>query len=119
MTGANFLLGVDPLTAAWPYQGKVSGNWWKFGVPVFYITDLLQLAEAMEALGYGADLRMAGLLDLIFSKQVQPGRWAMEYHYADKTWGNYGKLGQVNKWVSLLRALRALKALTRDPSPVL
>ncbi len=42
----------------------------------------------------------------------------MEYHYAEKTWGNYGKLGQVNKWVSL-RALCALKALTRDPSPVL
>ncbi|NMC15646.1 MAG: hypothetical protein GYA40_03250 [Chloroflexi bacterium] len=70
------------------------------------------------ALGYGADPRMAGLLDFILSKQVQSGKWAMECHYTEKTWGNYGKLGQVNKWVSLL-ALRALKALTRDPSPVL
>lgn len=107
--GAEFLLGVDPLTAAWPYQGKVSGNWWKFGFPIFYITDLLQLAEALVPLGYGQDPRMAGLLDLIVSKQVQPGKWALEYHYADKTWGNYGKLGKANKWVSL-RALRVLRA---------
>ncbi len=52
MTGAKFLLGVDPLTAAWPYQGKVSGNWWKFGFPVFYITALLQVAAAAVGLVY-------------------------------------------------------------------
>ena len=108
--GAKFFLDVDPLTAAWPYQGKVSGNWWKFGFPVFYITDLLQLAEALVPLGYGADPRLAGLINLILSKQTQPGKWALEYRYADKTWGNYGKLGQVSKWVSL-RALRVLKGL--------
>lgn len=61
------------------YTNKPSGNWWKFGFPVFYVTDLLQLAEALVNLGYGQDPRLAGTLDLIRSKQDANGRWALEY----------------------------------------
>ncbi len=58
--GADFLLSVDPVTVGWPspYAPKPSGNWWKFGFPVFYVTDLLQVAEALVALGYGRDPRL-------------------------------------------------------------
>ncbi|MCE7980071.1 MAG: hypothetical protein DYG89_02670 [Caldilinea sp. CFX5] len=40
------------------------GVWWKFGFPVFYITDLLQIAEALGSLGHGHDSRLANTLVL-------------------------------------------------------
>jgi hypothetical protein len=109
--GVAFLLDVDPATAAYPsgYAGKPSGNWWKFGFPVFYVTDILQIAEALAALGYIDDLRLANALALIRSKQDAQGRWLLEYDYTDKTWINFGAKKQPNKWVTL-RALRVLKA---------
>ncbi len=108
--GLDFFLSSDPVKADWPTRlgDKPSRNWWKFGFPVFYITDLLQLAEAMVALGYGKDCRLANTIDLIRTKQDEKGRWALEYDYAGKTWGNYGVKKQANKWVTL-RALRVLK----------
>lgn len=108
--GVDFLLGIDPTTAEYPhgYAPKPSGNWWKFGFPVFYITDILQIAEALVKLGYGDDLRLRNTLDLIRSKQDDQGRWLLELDYKGKTWGEYGVKKQPNKWVTL-RALRVLK----------
>jgi hypothetical protein len=110
--GTDFLLSVDPASAAYPtgYSDKPSRNWWKFGFPVFYVTDLLQLVEALVALGYGADPRLAHALTLIRDKQDGQGRWALEYDYAGKTWVDFGAKKQPNKWVTL-RALRVLKAV--------
>jgi hypothetical protein len=108
--GVSFLLDNDPAHAGWPngWAAKPSGNWWKFGFPVFYVTDLLQVAEALVALGYGADARLAPVLELIRAKQDGDGRWPLEYGYAGKTWGDYGALKQPSPWVTL-RALRVLK----------
>jgi hypothetical protein len=109
--GAEFLLGTDPATANYPsgYSDKPSSNWWKFGFPIFYVTDLLQNVEALVRLGYGADPRLASALAIIRDKQDSQGRWSLEYDYAGKTWVDFGPKKQPNKWVTL-RALRALKA---------
>ena len=109
-TGIEFLLSVDPATAAYPngFTSQPSGNWWKFGFPVFYVTDILQIVEALAALGCGADLRLANALQLVRSKQDSLGRWALEYHYTGKTWVDFGLPKQPNPWVTL-RGLRALK----------
>lgn len=109
--GVDFIFSVNPAQALWPsaYTPKPSGNWWKFGFPVFYITDLLQVAEAMTLLGYGGDKRMADTLQLMREKQDEQGRWALEFSYEDKTWLDFGAKKQPNQWVTL-RALRALKA---------
>ena len=109
--GMDFLFGIDPATANYPTRlgDKPSRNWWKFGFPVFYITDLLQLAEAMVGLGYGGDKRLANTLEIIREKQNERGQWPMEYDYAGKTWLNFGKKKEPNPWVTL-RALRVLKA---------
>lgn len=108
--GLDFFLAIDPATAAYPsgWADKPSSNWWKFGFPVFYVTDLLQLAEAMISLGYGSDKRLNGVLDVIREKQTQQGRWLMEYDYTGKTWLDFGKKKQPNEWVTL-RALRVLR----------
>lgn len=111
LQGVEFLLSGEPAEAPYPngWNAKPSQNWWKFGFPVFYVTDLLQVAEALTALGYGADPRLAGILTLIREKQDANGRWALEYDYTGKTWAEFGKKKQPNKWVTL-RALRVLKA---------
>lgn len=110
--GVRFLLSTDPAKADYPhgYAPKPSGNWWKFGFPVFYITDILQVAEALVGSGYGNDPRLANALKLIYEKQDEQGRWLMEYNYSGKTWIDFGKKKQPNKWVTL-RVLRVFKAL--------
>jgi hypothetical protein len=109
--GMDFLLSKDPAVADYPsgLNDKPSRNWWKFGFPVFYVTDLLQNVEALVALGYGDDPRLSNALTLIREKQDDAGRWALEYDYAGKTWVDFGKKKQPNKWVTL-RALKVLKA---------
>ncbi len=110
--GIEFLLKEDPATAPWPngYAPKPSGNWWKFGFPVFYITDLLLVAEVLSGLGCGSDPRMKNLILLVLEKQDEHGRWLLENDYAGKTWGDWGEKKMPNKWVTL-RALRVLKQL--------
>jgi hypothetical protein len=112
--GVDFLFSVDPATAAYPspYAAKPSGNWWKFGFPVFYVTDLLQIVEALVLLGYGHDPRLANALELVRQKQDAQGRWALEYDYTGKTWGDFGPKKQPNPWVTW-RALRVLQNAMR------
>jgi hypothetical protein len=107
--GIDFIFSCDPATAGYPsYTGRPSGNWWKFGFPVFYVTDLLQLVEALVRLGYGGDPRLASALACVRDKADAQGRWALDYDYTGKTWIDFGPKGQPNKWVSL-RALVALR----------
>jgi hypothetical protein len=108
--GVDFLLSTDPVKADWPSGGaeKPSTNWWKFGFPVFYITDILQVVEALVGLGYGNDPRLTNALDFVRQKQDEQGRWTLEYDYTGKTWVDFGKKKEPNQWVTL-RALRVLK----------
>jgi len=109
--GADFLLDTDPALANYPtgFSDKPSGNWWKFGFPVFYVTDLLQNVEALVGLGYGNDPRLTLALQMIRDKQDPRGRWVLEYDYTGKTWVDFGAKKQPNKWVTW-RALRVLRA---------
>jgi hypothetical protein len=114
-TGVDFLFSTDPAVADYPcgYTNKPSENWWKFGFPVFYITDLLQVAEVLSVLGYGKDPRLAKAMEVINEKQDTQGRWHLEHDYAGKTWVNFGVKKQPNKWVTL-RALCVLKSYDRN-----
>jgi hypothetical protein len=107
LVGLDFLLGIDPATGAYPtgYSDTPSGNWWKFGFPVYYVTDLLQLAESVAGVGAGNAPRLNNLLALIHEKQDNQGRWLLEYDYAGKTYADFGAKKHPNKWVTL-RALR-------------
>lgn len=108
--GVEFLLGGDPATAGYPsgWAKKPSGNWWKLGFPVFYVTDILQIIEALCLLGYGQDERLRNAIDLVLEKQDDQGRWALEYDYAGKTWVDFGPKKEPNKWVTV-RVLNSLK----------
>jgi hypothetical protein len=109
--GVDFLFSVDPAEADYPtgWTDKPSRNWWKFGFPVFYITDLLQNVEALVGLGFKDDPRLGNAFDIIREKQDSQGRWSLDFNYIGKTWLDFGEKRQPNKWVTL-RALRVLKA---------
>ena len=110
--GVGFLFSVDPAQATYPtgFSNKPSLNWWKFGFPIFYVTDLLQIVEALVALGHGNDPRLSRAISLIREKQDENGRWTLDYAYNGKTWVDFGVKKQPNKWVTV-RALRVLKAV--------
>jgi hypothetical protein len=116
LKGVDFLLSRDPALADYPTRNaaKPSINWWKFGFPVFYITDILQVLEALVALGHGTDPRLGRALELVRKKQDEQGRWALEYDYNGKTWVDFGSKKQPNKWVTL-RALKVLRNCGQKP----
>ncbi len=108
--GLDFLFSRDLARADYPTRNsaKPSVNWRKFGFPVFYITDILQVLETLVGLGYGDDPRLEHAFELVRQKQDEQGRWALEYVYTGRTWVDFGIKKQPNKWVTL-RALKVLK----------
>jgi hypothetical protein len=106
----DFLLSVDPVCADYPhpYAKAASSSWFKFGYPVFYITDLLQNLEALVGLGLGGDVRLKNAIEFVIQKQDNDGRWGMEYSYNGKTWVDVEEKGKASKWVTL-RAARVIK----------
>lgn len=114
--GVDFLFSVDLMKADWPSRDNAQSNpnWWKFGFPVFYVSDLLQITEALARLGYGKDPRLMGTIEFIKSKQDEQGRWRLELNYTEWSGMRFGKINQANPWVTL-RALRVLKLVENTP----
>lgn len=106
--GVAFLLSRDPAVADYPYTGRVSSSWHKFGFPLSYQSDMLETTAALVDLGYSGDPRLGHALQFILSKQDQQGRWRMERSLNGKMLVAIEAKGQASKWVTL-RALRVLK----------
>jgi hypothetical protein len=108
--GLEFLLSKDPAVADYPMGSgsKPSGNWFRFGFPLFWVTDVLRNLTVLTSFGYGNDSRLSGAMDLVLSKQDEQGRWKMEYSYNGKTLVDIEEKGKPSKWVTL-RVLRLLK----------
>lgn len=109
----DFLLSVDPATAAYPAgwgNEKPSGSWFRLGFPSGYVGDVLQVVEAVCAAGHGGDPRLANAIEWMLSKQDAQGRWRNEYAYNGKTWIDFESQGAPSKWVTL-RACGVLKAI--------
>jgi len=108
--GWEFLLGVDPLTADYPTfeDRKPSQSWFRFGYPLFYVTDLLQNLEVLTRLGFGKDSRLKNAVDYLLTKQDEQARWKMTYTYNGKTWVDIEEKNEPSKWVTL-RVMRVFK----------
>jgi hypothetical protein len=106
----DFLLSVDTAAADYPhpFAEKPSTSWFKFGFPIFYVTDLLQNLAVLLALGNRGDARLANAIRFVENQSDEDGRWRMTYSYNGKTWVDIEKKGQPSKWVTL-RALSVLK----------
>jgi hypothetical protein len=108
--GVQFLFSRDPAQADYPmgWNEKPNRSWWKFGYPLFYISDMLETLEVLSALGHAKDERLDAAYQVLLDKRDEEGRWCLEYTYNGKTWVDVEVKGKPSKWVTL-RALRVLK----------
>lgn len=104
-----FLLSRDLAKADYPYTARVSGEWFKFGFPLSYTSDVLEALLALSEAGCARDPRLQNAIDLVLSKRGADGRWALKHSLNGKMWMDIEKKGKPSKWVTL-RALRVLKA---------
>jgi hypothetical protein len=111
--GVDFLLGRDPAVADYPMgwgNTRANGSWFKLGFPSAYVTDVLQVLEALSDLGHGADPRLARARAWLLAKQDDDGRWRNQYAYNGKTWVDIEPQGAPSKWVTL-RVSRVLRRM--------
>lgn len=87
-------------------------GWRKFGFPLMYQTDVLEILDTLTGLGF-RDPRMAEAVELMIGKQDAQGRWTLENTYANtRLLVPFGVEGQPDKWITL-RAMRVYKRFTQ------
>jgi hypothetical protein len=107
--GVEFMFSRNLARADYPYQGRISSDWYKFGYPLGYTSDILEALEALAGLGHARDPRLASAIEFVLSKQDGEGRWKLEHTLNGKMWVDIEQKGKPSKWLTL-RALRVLKA---------
>ncbi len=80
-------------------------GWEKFGFPLMYQTDVLEILNLLLDLGY-RDPRMAEAVELVRAKQYEDGRWKLENCYS--TLVPIETKGKASKWITM-NALRSLR----------
>jgi len=82
-------------------------GWKKFGFPLMYQTDVLEILNLLLGLGY-RDSRMREAVELVRSKRGSDGRWLLENSYNPSLLVPIGEKGAPSKWITL-NALKALR----------
>lgn len=82
-------------------------GWLRFGFPLMYQTDVLEILGIMTKLGV-KDKRMQEAVDLVVSKQDAEGRWKLENTFNGRFQVNIEQKDKPSKWVTL-NALKVLK----------
>ncbi len=111
--GVEFLLSRDPAVADYPMGGgntRPNGSWFRLGFPSGYVTDYLQVLEALCAAGRAGDPRLHGAVERLIGESDGAGRWANRYPYAGKLVADIDRPGEPSRWVTL-RACRVLRAV--------
>jgi hypothetical protein len=86
---------------------KEKTGWKRFGFPLFYQSDTLEVLDTLTRLGVH-DERMHDSVDLVLKAQEPDGRWLLINTFNGKMWVDIEKKGPLSKWITL-RALRALR----------
>ena len=82
-------------------------GWLRFGFPLMYQTDVLELLDILTGLGC-RDERMQDAVDLVMENQDEKGRWLMRNSMNGRMATSIERKGKPSKWVTL-RALKVLK----------
>ncbi len=83
-------------------------GWLRFGFPLMYQTDVLEILGILTALGY-RDKRMQEAMDAVVARQDGRGRWKLADTFNGRFQVDIETRGQPSKWITL-RALKVLKA---------
>jgi hypothetical protein len=106
--GTAFLMAHDLVQADFPHDEAISPEWFRFGFPRGYQTDILETLETLARLGCPPAPQLSAAVDLVLSKQGPDGRWVSEYVSPLARELGVDREGEPSKWITL-RALRVLR----------
>ena len=86
---------------------KDKAGWKRFGFPLFYQSDALEVLDTLTRLGV-RDERMEVAVRLVEGARGSDGRWLLRHSFNGKMWVDIDVKKKPSKWVTL-RALRALR----------
>jgi hypothetical protein len=81
-------------------------GWRRFGFPLMYQTDILEILEILTNLGYH-DPRMQEAFDILQKKMTKDGRWKLENSFNGRMIEDIEEIGKESKWITQ----KALKVL--------
>lgn len=85
---------------------KEKAGWKRFGFPLFYQSDVLEVLDILTELGV-KDERMQDSIDLVIGSQ-QEGKWLLKTTFNGKMYCEIDEKNSPSKWITL-RAARVLK----------
>jgi hypothetical protein len=85
---------------------KDKAGWKRFGFPLFYQADLLEVMVTLTRLGVH-DERMSDALRIIEETQQKEGRWLLKDSFNGKMWTDIEEKNKPSKWITL-RAMYVL-----------
>jgi len=91
---------------------KDKAGWKRFGFPLFYQSDALEVLDTLTRLGVHDD-RMQPAVDLLLKARQPDGRWLLDNTFNGKMWADIEEKGRSSKWITL-RALRTMRRLGYD-----
>jgi hypothetical protein len=86
---------------------KDKAGWKRFGFPLFYQTDVLEILDTLTRLGV-RDPRMKPSIDLVLDAQQRDGAWLLKDTFNGKMIVDIEEKHRPSKWITL-RAMRVLK----------
>lgn len=107
-TGAEYLLIHHIHKRSHDLNRVSKPSWLRFGFPLMYQTDALEILGILTKLGY-RDERMQEAVDLVISKQDDHGRWSLERTFNGRFQTNIEQKGKTSKWITL-NSLKVLKS---------
>lgn len=86
---------------------KDKAGWKRFGFPLFYQTDVLEILGTLTRLGV-RDPRMKSSLEMVLDTQQRDGTWLLKHTFNGKMIVDIEEKHKPSKWITL-RAMRVLK----------
>ncbi|MFW9814211.1 MAG: hypothetical protein ACFFF9_17240 [Candidatus Thorarchaeota archaeon] len=86
---------------------KEKAGWKRFGFPLFYQSDVLEVLDVLTALGVSDD-RMQDSIDLVLKSRNSEGTWDLKDTFNGKMFCEIDEKNKPSKWITL-RALRVLR----------
>ncbi|MGY5877157.1 MAG: nitrogen fixation protein NifH [Candidatus Thorarchaeota archaeon] len=86
---------------------KEKAGWKRFGFPIFYQSDILEILNILSSLRVRDD-RMQDAIDVVLTTQQKDGKWLLKHTFNGKMVCEIDEKHKPSKWITL-RALRALK----------
>ncbi len=113
-TGAEYFLLHHVFKSSHHLDRIPKPGWLRFGFPLMYQTDALEILDFLTKLGY-KDHRMQEAVDLVVSKQNNKGQWLLENTFNGRYQVNIEKKDEPSKWITA-RALQVLQRYYSTPS---